>query len=291
MEQINPLPNPSVPPETPINPPTNPPFLNKSVLIILLIVFVVILSFLVTYLLVKSQTPSKPSPAPIAQVNPTPSSVDETVNWKTYKNNELQYEFQYPPNPLEPQGMEGDISFVIGYFINGGNPNSLQDVQNPDKTYWISLGYISQAQLDLMGITYCGAHSNDSSRCETITIGGVSGIIDWNLPVEYTKINPNGKEEKAIQIKATVWISHPKEGVVTFELQPVVSRSKEILYQILSTFKFLDENSISSIAQTEVEKGWYWGNADQKKTGTPENWLFQENGKSSCWHKPDTLCQ
>ena len=112
--------------------------------------------------------------------------------------------------------MEGDTSFVIGYFINGGNPNSFRDVQNPDKTYWISLEYISQAQLDLMGITYCGAHSNDSSRCETITIGGVSSIIDWNLPVEYTKVNANGKEEKATQIKATVWISHPKKHSAKF---------------------------------------------------------------------------
>lgn len=179
---------------------------------------------------------SAASLSPVFDSESSPSSVE---NWTKYRNESLQYEFSYPPNPLEPMRELSDTSFVIGYFLDEGNRNDIRDVQNPDKTYWISLGYISQKQLSVMGITYCGANPNDSSRCESFTVGGQTSTIDWNIPVEYTKINDYGKEEEASQIKATVWIPDSKGGIVTFELQPVVPKSKETLYKILSTFRFL----------------------------------------------------
>ncbi len=47
---------------------------------------------------------------------------------------------------------------------------------------------------------------------------------------------------------------------------------------------------ITSLTQEELNRGWYWGLKDQKKSGTPNNWDFTEAGRSSCWHKPETSC-
>ena len=141
----------------------------------------------------------------------------------------LKYEFRYPPNWLEPSRELGDTSFAIGYSTKDGS-----------ETYWITLGFISQAQLSVMGITYCAANPNDTSRCESIKIGGVASIIDWGLVVTFTKITKEGKEEQSVQTKASAWIPHSNGGIVTLELQPVIPESKEIFYQILSSFKFLN---------------------------------------------------
>lgn len=183
---------------------------------------------------------SNPPPIITRNIQPTASliTVADATNWSKYKDEKLKYELQYPPNPLQPMRGEGDTSFVVGYFIDGGNPNNFQDVQNSEKTYWISLGYISESQLSVMGIDYCGANTNDSSRCEAIAVNGINSIIDWGIPVEYTKMDTNGKAEKATQLKAYVKIPHPTGGIVTVALQPVSSKSKETLYKMLSTFKF-----------------------------------------------------
>ncbi len=33
----------------------------------------------------------------------------------------------------------------------------------------------------------------------------------------------------------------------------------------------------------DIERGWYFGNENEKKYGTPNNWLFQEDGENSKW--------
>ncbi len=44
------------------------------------------------------------------------------------------------------------------------------------------------------------------------------------------------------------------------------------------------------IDDQELSVGWYWGDSTQKKTGTPEDWVYEEAGRSSCWHQPNTKC-
>ncbi|MFH0979673.1 MAG: hypothetical protein V1803_01865 [Candidatus Roizmanbacteria bacterium] len=50
----------------------------------------------------------------------------------------------------------------------------------------------------------------------------------------------------------------------------------------------LTDNNIISFDQ--LNKGWYWGSSDQKLLGTPSDWIYQEAGRSSCWHKPEVNC-
>lgn len=180
---------------------------------------------------VNQPTDTSPSVSPDAQQTISPNS----TNWITYRDINLKYELQYPPNPLMKKG---NMSFTVGYFINKGDPDNIQDVQDPEKTYWIKSGFISESQLGLMGVDYCGG-TNDPSRCEVITLNGVKSIIDWGIRSEYTKTGSNGKTEIATQLKALVSIPHPTGGMVTIELQPVVPESKETFYKIIKTFKYI----------------------------------------------------
>ena len=153
----------------------------------------------------------------------------ETANWEIYRNEELKYEFRYPPNWIEPSRAEGDNTFSIGYALKDGSG-----------TYSITVGFLG----NLLFGSYCGEHSEDTSRCESGKIGGSSSMIDWewDKSVPYTKIDEEGKLVKNTQTKTMAFIFHyPTYGLVTFELQPVVPESKETLKQILSTFRFLPQ--------------------------------------------------
>ena len=188
--------------------------------IILIVVIVVILVGAVGYFsFVKKSEPvaqQSPMPIPTQTQKPLSPTPNKNVNWKTYTDSNLNYSFQYPPTTCELQRFAGDTSFVICYLPKGrgGGPKN-------NNGYVITLGFISQSQLNVMGITYCGAYSNDSSRCESFKMGKVTASTDWGTGAD-----------------ASAWISHPNGGIVTFNLRPVTAESKEILKQILSTFKF-----------------------------------------------------
>ncbi|MFH1244606.1 MAG: hypothetical protein V1487_03520 [bacterium] len=51
------------------------------------------------------------------------------------------------------------------------------------------------------------------------------------------------------------------------------------------------DTPVSSITPSELKRGWYYGSKNQKKTGTPIYWSFQDAGRSSCWHAPFIKCQ
>ncbi len=53
----------------------------------------------------------------------------------------------------------------------------------------------------------------------------------------------------------------------------------------------IDQEDIPEITTEELEIGWYYGTETQYKPGTPQEWEYNDSGKSSCWHAPQTLCQ
>lgn len=50
-------------------------------------------------------------------------------------------------------------------------------------------------------------------------------------------------------------------------------------------------SDIINILEIDLSNGWYWGDKNQKKPGTPDNWVYNEAGKSSCWHKVGIGCR
>ena len=188
--------------------------------IILVVMIVVILVCAVGYFAFTKKSElvaqQSPTPTPTQTQRPVSPTPDKNVNWKTYTDSNLSYSFQYPPPTCELQRFTGDTSFAICYLPKGSDGGLKHN-----NGYVISLGFISQSQLEVMSIAYCDP--NDSSRCESLKIGKVTASIDWGTGTDAS---------------ASAWISHPSGGVVTFNLQPATAESKKILKQILSTFKF-----------------------------------------------------
>ena len=64
---------------------------------------------------------------------------------------------------------------------------------------------------------------------------------------------------------------------------------------IISHYNYVSENSdndsfyqeIPPITQKDLDKGWYYGQLNQKKPGTPDTWLHKgEDTKSAMWFDP-----
>ncbi len=65
----------------------------------------------------------------------------------------------------------------------------------------------------------------------------------------------------------------------------------EFYNAITAAQKTTENADIPQILESEKEQGWYWGAIDQKKPGTPPEWIFSGSGsKSDCWHNIAVDC-
>jgi len=44
-----------------------------------------------------------------------------------------------------------------------------------------------------------------------------------------------------------------------------------------------------NITVKDIDRGWYYGNEDEKKWGTPSTWIWVNKGKNSLWISPSAL--
>lgn len=214
--------------DTPVieqTPPPQTPGNSKKFLTFLLVFVVMVVIGVGGYVLGtrKTQTPAKsPEPTPIASIQPT-FTPDPTANWKTYTNQKLGFQFQYPADWIPADPSEAPSGVAIKKCPKGQSCSV------------ISVGLISESQLATMGITYCGAYPQDSTRCQTIS----GFLVDWGPPTEAKR-------------SAYATASHPKGGVVTISLAPVTSETKSVFLKILSTFKFLEQSPVPTPTPNKV---------------------------------------
>lgn len=92
------------------------------------------------------------------------------------------------------------------------------------------------------------------------------------------------------------WIAYEPDNINTFTMPEYCSPDttcscEQITHAICTDNHCVGESDTSLlpgiITQEERARGWYWGNADQKKGNTPDSWVFLEAGRSSAWHAPD----
>ena len=84
-----------------------------------------------------------------------------------------------------------------------------------------------------------------------------------------------------------------KQGGKFFECEsPCRNNSKsDMCIQVCTVVcKFDSINGNVPTLNSDFSKGWYWGDKNQKKPGTPNDWVYTDAGRSSCWHEAGIEC-
>jgi len=139
------------------------------------------------------------------------------------------------------------------------------------------------ATLKTNAYTYSGCMKETSTQ----TVNGV--FIKRFIEINTGQCKDRDQKQRIIWIVPSASSYGP--SVAVFYQVDDSEQVEQIVTQILSTFKFLDNEITSIITSDELNNGWYWGFKDQKKLNTPSDWVYQEVGRSSCWHKVGVLCQ
>jgi len=264
-----------------------------------------------------------PTPTLSTETDITPAP-DPTADWKTYTSQILGVTFKLPPklslqnlSGIEKPGETGlqycmifvgslSFSFVPkvhagGDICEGGQFNvgavSKNYSAGREGTFSDYTGYVKTNNLYYPRFLYA---VNKTALPANITkeITNPNGVTYLRIKGENSMQDYGGE-----QIKAPT-LGTPGEGYIgaLFNIQndrysgfnvhmPIASPSDETIFdQILSTFEFTDQETIPPISSQELDMGWYYGNNDKKKPNTPAGWIYEESGRSSCWHKPEIQC-
>ncbi len=258
MDKTNPLPTEPVPPETPAK---SVPCCSPRAKILLLalgaIALVIITSLGTYYITLQSKAPVS-SPVPLVQATPTP--FNETANWKTYTNDRYGFSFKYPTS----WGLKE-------YFNNLGVSDSMiisgQDVKLKDgfMVNKIAVVIVKKGESTISDSVFVDSCKSSGKNCieKNIQIDGTPAIER-----DYFSTTPSGinktQKLRAITIKLndlTIFIT--QERYVENE-----SVFLEPFNQILSTFKFTEQNQAEPSPGQEVRKISFSPQPDVANGGT-----------------------
>ncbi|MDD3067151.1 MAG: hypothetical protein PHO48_04975 [Candidatus Gracilibacteria bacterium] len=66
------------------------------------------------------------------------------------------------------------------------------------------------------------------------------------------------------------------------------SSSSSTLPKATSADQFPENTKLPQITAAELQRGWYYGDSDKKKPGTPDTWILAASGtKAAMWRRPD----
>lgn len=228
-------PSPPSPPTEPAPPPASPeptpPSTGKSKIVIWVGLGFLILALVAIgtyYVSSRRATPTITAiPSPISAPTSTP---DPTVNWKTYTNDFDKYSAKYPSNwYLNPASAEGN-----GTDIADSDISNFAEVPNPDDTEHIRVNIIAFNNESEMPLQKW-LEENDTEQIyseDTITVAEITGVLREESNSDFLQLP---------EIKSAIAIYLPYRNKVYRILAfPSDSKHKEILDQILSTFKFIE---------------------------------------------------
>lgn len=172
------------------------------------------------------------TPSPTSSVSPAPNSADETANWKTYTSAKYGFSFQYPSNWYVQdykEKLSGSDDIYIEFFENGTKPIEGEGAGTMNYMITLALGSNDKTfENQKLGI-------NDA---EDLLIGGRKA---FKYPSGYFL---EGWEYRIL-------LDSTKNKILYFQTRTAQS----INDQILSTFKFVYENSPCPTGYTYAKGG------------------------------------
>lgn len=240
----------------PIEQPKQNNFLT-IILSILLLISVSIAGYFAyqTQKLVKELTLLKSSPTPVSS---SESTLDPTTNWKIFIHPTYKYQFKYPADWTAKINSNAQAESLFG-------PNATQNS---------GIGGVEVRELEIEPKDFYKLTESKVISSDLLRVNDINGYR-----YEYQNI-----------MKSNGFVFKHSDGLIyNVYINTEDEAQLKIFDQILSTFEFTDQTSLM-ITKADLDKGWYWGDFNQKKEGTPQNWIFTEAGKSSCWHSTLKEC-
>lgn len=170
----------------------------------------------------------------IVAVSPT-ATPDPTANWKTYINAGAGYSFKYPN---DYQVMENQKKSVDGVTVNTPNTTTVLSSILPNLNTNMQIGIHYESQLSDLSGDDVAKKLGLSTTATTYNINGKSGFI-------FTDTRLGAYGSTIIYI-----ITNNKSYTFTIESHASYAQYKKYLDQILSTFKFTDNEAIVSPTPT-----------------------------------------
>lgn len=201
--------------------------------------------------------PSNQYPTNSNQVNsPTPSTQDETVNWKTFQSSSAPFTFKYPVTSewklFDTTDSSGPAVAVTCEQCASGNMDLFQAIQSPK--YWSIDQYLTQ---DIL--------TTDKSKFMLGNIEAVRGV-------------QSGSEQAGGSSLVIYAVYNNKGYLITQRFPKALSKTRVNEFpkaspDILSTFKFLADNS-KQTASTKTYVNQYY----KFKIDYPGDWTaFEQN--------------
>ncbi len=253
-EVDNPMPNPVVP---------STPFAPKLP-VILLIVLIIIAGGTGMYILAtrKTQSPTPPLPTPtpsVTQISPT-SAIKSIVDWKTYTSDALHIKFQYPPdfrvseNYNKASGLYGEGIFV-DLNQTGGIPERWMKITSSEKSDYWNDNRVSQFYTTAVGQEYNKDNKDFSGIFTRVQDREINGKPAWLFEGRDIWETPSPLQRIFI-----------KNGNIFYIIDITYSNTKpknidyiKAFDQILSTFRFTNQNAISPTASLQTYTNTQYG--------------------------------
>src|SRR3989344_7520599 len=193
--------------------------------IVLVIVIVVLVGAVGYFAFVKKMEPVTQQPTPPATTQtstpqqPSPTPINETANWKTYKNDTYSFEVKYPPDyyPYEFKGViyfpkvNDETNWGVTIFVNTPQTNEFCDSEK----------YVADQKVSMAG---------DSIISSKVFLSGISKEVS-QLKVIYSN-------------RATLLTYIPVKDCLNSKKILVVSASENLMNQynlLRQTFKFINQ--------------------------------------------------
>jgi len=172
---------------------------------------------------------------------PTQAIADETANWKTYSNEEYNFEFEYPSNWVLIRRVNTPKDWALSSENNLFGIN-LSVIDSNNKLN--GREYIESIKNKAAGdIIFSTSGYGDFEPKEEIPVTKVYNSLNWSI-FTFTYLKP-----KDLPFNKEAWAYTVSSG----KLVQFVLKDNEVhtLFQILSTFKFLDQSQTDETTKLE----------------------------------------